>query len=91
MRPTEPSAPDLEEHPAVVDPLEVLGGGAVPVLAVSPAKLEQVDLPAETRRLVACIDGAHSLAAVCAMAKMNPRDGAALLLDLVERGLVSLR
>jgi hypothetical protein len=90
-RSTEPSSPDLEERPAVVDPLDVLGIGAVPVIVSPPATLHSLNLAPEARRLLACIDGAHTLGAVCEMAKMNPRDGAGVLLELVEQGIVSLR
>jgi hypothetical protein len=90
-RSTEPSSPDLEERPAVVDPLDVLGIGAVPVIVSPLATLHSLNLAPEARRLLACIDGAHTLGAVCEMAKMNPRDGAGVLLELVEQGIVSLR
>jgi hypothetical protein len=87
----EPSSPDLEERPADEDPLDVLGIGAVPFIALPAARLPFLNLAPDARRLVACIDGAHTLGAVCEMAKINPRDGAALLLELVEQGVVSLR
>jgi hypothetical protein len=90
-RPTEPSAPDLEEQAAIVDPIEVLGSGAVPVLAVPAVELSSMDLAPDARHLVACVTGAHTIGAVFAMAKMTPEDGAPLLLDLIEKGVVLLR
>lgn len=90
VRPTEPSAPDLEEQAAIVDPIEVLGSGAVPVIAVPAVELSRMDLAPDARRLVACVTGAHTIGAVFAMANMTPQDGTPLLLDLIEKGVVLL-
>lgn len=91
VRATEPSAPDLEEQAAIVDPIEALGSDVVPVITVPTFELSFMDLAPEARRLAACVTGAHMIGAIFAMAKMAPQDGAPLLLDLIEKGVVLLR
>lgn len=56
---------------------------------VSREELERIVLSPETSRLVTCIDGVRPLETACAMANMNPQDGATILLDLADQGVVS--
>jgi hypothetical protein len=55
---------------------------------VSRDELERIVLSPEERHLLAGVDGFRPLEAVCSMADMNPQDGATVLLDLVDRGVV---
>lgn len=84
-----PSAPELDERAASCDALDALGADAVPVLAVPQEELEWVALPAEASRLLAHVDGLRSIEVVCTMANVAAEDGATILLDLVDQGIVS--
>lgn len=46
-------------------------------------------LPAEATRLLAHVDGLRSLEVVCTMANVAAEEGATILLDLVDQGIVS--
>jgi hypothetical protein len=84
-----PSAPELDQRATGCDPLDALGRDAVPVLVVTREELEWIELSPEASRLVGCVDGASPLDTVCAKASMAAEDGAMILLDLADRGLVS--
>lgn len=84
-----PSTPELDEPAASCDALDALGADAVPILAVSREGLEWVVLATDASRLLAHVDGARSLEVVSAMANIATEDGAAILLDLGDQGIVS--
>jgi len=79
-----PSSPELEQT-------EALGDDTVPVLIASPDELGWFGLPPQAPSLLAHIDGVSSLDAICAKANMTPQDGALILLELAEQGLVTFR
>jgi hypothetical protein len=94
LRPTRtsvPSAPDIDERPAKCDALDALGQDAVPVLMVPREELESIVLPSEAHHLLACVDGFRPLETVCTMAGMRAQDGATILLELADQGVVSFR
>jgi hypothetical protein len=84
-------SPDVREVATISGAQDALGLDAVPLLAVAPGALAWLDLGPEAMRLVACVNGVSSLAAVCAKASMSTDEGASLLLDLAEQGVVSFR
>ena len=84
------SGPELEQG-AIVNLRDALGGDAVPVLVASRDELDWFDFPAEASRLLAHVNGISSLDSVCATANVASQDGAQLLLELAEQGIVSFR
>ncbi len=90
-RPTEPSAPDVEERGGETDPLDLLGRGAIPVLAKSRDQIARTPLSPEARKLLAAVDGVLTLAALFALTGVAPRDGAATFLELADKGFVTFR
>jgi hypothetical protein len=83
-----PAGPALEEA-AISNPRDALGGDAVPIAIASREEFGWFDLPPKASRLLAQLNGVSSLDTVCARANVTPEDGAEILLDLVEQGLVS--
>jgi len=84
------SIPDVQE----VEPNsahDALGPNAIPVLAVSHEDLAWFDLGPEAVRLLAFVNGISSLEAICAKANITAEEGAVLLLDLAEVGVVGFR
>ena len=84
------SGPELEES-AIGNLCDALGDGTVPVLLASPDELGWLDLPPEAARLLGHIDGVSSLDAVCSRANVASEDGALILLELAELGIVMFR
>jgi len=90
MRAVAGSIPDVQAV-AYSGARDALGADAVPFVVVSREDLAWFDLGPEAVKLLAYVNGVSSLEAVCAMASITVEDGASLLLDLAERGVVSLR
>lgn len=84
------SGPELEQA-AIANLCDALGDDTVPVLLVPPDELRWLDLPPETVRLLAHVNGVWPLDRVCATAKVASEDGALILLELAEQGIVSFR
>jgi len=84
------SSPEVEET-ALGDVRDALGDDAVPVRLASPDEKGWLDLPPEAARLLAHVDGVSSLGTICARANVASQDGAIILLELAEQGIVSFR
>jgi hypothetical protein len=85
------SSPDLLEGETSSGARDALGSGAIPFVVMSPEDLAWFNLRPEAATLLACVNGVSSLEAVCAAANMTADEGAFLLLDLAEWGVVSFR
>lgn len=84
------SSPELEET-ALGNVRDALGDDTVPVLLASQDELGWLDLPEDATRLLAHVNGVWPFERVCAMANVSPEDGALVLLELAEQGIVAFR
>lgn len=85
------SVPEMQQVETVSGAGEVLGSDAVPVLTVSREALARLDLPAGAKALLALVNGISSLEAIAARASLSMDEGASLLLELAERGVIDFR
>jgi len=85
------SAPDLQELATSTDARDALGGETVPVLVASREELEWFALSPVASHLLSYVDGVSPIDALCAKARLASADGARVLLDLAEQGIVSFR
>jgi hypothetical protein len=83
------SSPDIEID-MTIDAEGALGGD-VPVLAVSRDDLEWFDLSPVARSLLLHVNGLASIEAICVKSRVAAEEGAALLLELAEQGIISFR
>jgi hypothetical protein len=90
MRPIAASGPELEEA-GVGDLRDALGDDTVPVVIASPDELGWLDLPPEAERLLAHINGVSTFERICAKANVTSEEGAFIVLDLAEQGIISFR
>ncbi len=91
MREGTRSSPELQEIASPSDAREALGGDAVPVLVMSREELELFALGPEAIQILGHVNGISSIDFVCAEALIPPEEGAAILLQLAERGIVIFR
>jgi hypothetical protein len=91
MREGTRSSPELQETASPSDAREALGGDAVPVLIMSRDELEWFALAPEAIQILGRVNGIASIDTVCAEARISPQDGANILLELAERGIVIFR
>jgi hypothetical protein len=68
---------------------EVLGPDAVPQLVMSKDELEWFALSPEASRLIEHIDAKATIDVVCARARIATPEGATILLELAEQGIVT--
>jgi hypothetical protein len=85
------SSPELQAIAGSSDAREALGADAVAVLVMSREELEWFELGPEAIQILGHVDGISSIDSVCAEARISPQDGAAILLELAERGIVIFR
>jgi len=85
------SMPDVQEVATTSDARDALGSDSVPFMAMSRQELAWFDVGPEATKLLAHVDGVSSIETVCARANVTAGEGASLLLDLAERGVVSFR
>ena len=85
------SMPEVIEGDPGTVAIDALGPDSVPFVVMAPEDVAWFDVPPDVARLLACIDGTSSLGAVCATANISADDGASMLLDLAEWGVVSFR
>ena len=91
MRAAADSIPDVEEVASDGGAQDALGVDAVPCIARSREDLAQFELTPDAARLLSYVNGIASLEAICGKAKITIEDGASLMLDLAERGIVGFR
>lgn len=77
--------------PLVKTQNNALAAEAVPVLAMSQQELEWFALSPAASRLVAQVDGVSRVDAVCLQAALTRAEGALILLELSEQGIVTFR
>jgi hypothetical protein len=85
------SVPDVQEVEVLSGAQDALGADAVPFLALARQEVARLDLGPDATRLLAYVNGISSLEAVSAKASITAEEGASLLLDLAERGVVGFR
>jgi len=85
------STPDLQEVGTIGGAREALGADAVPCVAWSREDLALFDLGAEATRLLGYVNGISSVEAICRRACVTAEEGAAVMLELAEQGVVSFR
>ena len=85
------SLPEVLEGETSSGARDALGPGAIPFVVMSPEDLAWFNLRPEAATLLVCVNDVSSLDAVCAAANMTADEGAFLLLDLAEWGVVSFR
>lgn len=85
------STPDVQEVETLGGAQDALGKDAVPFLSVSREDVAWLDLEPDAAKLLARVNGISSLESICAKVSMLEEEGAALLLDLAERGVVGFR
>jgi hypothetical protein len=85
------SIPDVEEVPSNGGAQDALGVDAVPCMARSREDLARSELTPGAARLLSYVNGIASLEAICGKAKITTEEGASLMLDLAEQGIVSFR
>ena len=85
------STPDVREIETLSGAQDALGNDAVPFLSVSHEDLARFDLGCDTLKLLARVNGISSLESICARAGVQEEEGAALLLNLAELGVVGFR
>ena len=83
------STPEVQELASDGSVRDALGPDAVPFLVMSREDLASFDLRLDAAKLLTCVDGVSSIEAICAAASIPAEEGASLLLDLAERGVVS--
>jgi hypothetical protein len=91
MREGTRSSPELQEVATQGDARDALGADAVPVLIMSRDELEWFALPPEAIQMLRHVNGISSIDAVCMNAQIPPQEGAGILLELAERGIVLFR
>ena len=90
MRAIVASGPDLEEA-GVGSLRDLLGDDTVPVVIASADELGWLDLPPEAEKLLAHINGVSTFERICAKANVSSEDGALIVLELAEQGVISFR
>jgi len=84
-----PAPPELQESPWTFNALDAVGADTVPVIALSSVDLGRIAMTPDASRLLNQIDGVRPLHVVCSMANMAAEEGATILLELAEQGVVS--
>jgi hypothetical protein len=85
------SIPDVEEVATNGGARDALGTDAVPCIVGSREDLPRFKLAPDAARLLSHVNGIASLEAICGKANITTEDGAFLILDLAEQGIVSFR
>jgi hypothetical protein len=85
------SAPELLEFATTVDAREALGSDAVPVLVMSLEELEWFALSPKAKDLLRHVNGVLPIDSLCSKANIAPPEGATVLLELAEQGIVTFR